>query len=106
MDEFLAVLDEIDADDEVRAAVVTGEGKAFCAGADISGGPAAFRPAFADSGAKKEVPRDGGGILALRIYAMKKPMIGAINGASVGMGATMTLPMDIRVASTYAKFGF
>ena len=106
MVEFLAVLDEIDADDDVRAAVVTGDGKAFCAGADISGGPAAFRPTPSSGGAKKEIPRDGGGILALRIYASKKPMIAAINGASVGMGATMTLPMDVRVASTTAKFGF
>jgi enoyl-CoA hydratase/carnithine racemase len=104
MREFLAVLDEIDADDAVRAAVVTGEGRAFCAGADISGGAAAFEP-----GAPKESetpPRDCGGVLALRIHDLKKPIIGAVNGASIGMGATMTLPMDVRLASSTARFGF
>jgi enoyl-CoA hydratase/carnithine racemase len=103
MREFLAVLDRVDADDDVRAVVVTGEGKAFCAGADISGGARAFEPA-ADK--RDTAPRDGGGILALRIYAMTKPMIAAVNGASVGMGATMTLPMDVRLASVRARFGF
>jgi enoyl-CoA hydratase/carnithine racemase len=104
MHEFIAVLDAADADDAVRAVVVTGEGKAFCAGADISRGPEAFTPTPTTS--QKEPPRDGGGILALRITAMRKPVIGAINGASVGMGATMTLPMDVRLASTRARFGF
>jgi enoyl-CoA hydratase/carnithine racemase len=111
MREFLAVLDEIDADDDVRAAVVTGEGKAFCAGADISGGARAFEPTRDGRGGGgkipgSEPPRDGGGILALRIFAMRKPMIAAVNGASVGMGATMTLPMDVRLASSNARFGF
>ncbi len=102
--EFVEVLDRSDADDDVRAVVVTGEGKAFCAGADISGGPNAFRPT--PSSSNKEAQRDGGGIIALRIYAMRKPVIGAINGAAVGMGATMTLPMDVRLASVHARFGF
>jgi enoyl-CoA hydratase/carnithine racemase len=109
MREFLAVLDEIDADDDVRAAV--GEGRAFCAGADISGGARAFEPTRDGRGGggaipEGEPPRDGGGILALRIYASKKPMIAAVNGAAVGMGATMTLPMDVRLASNNARFGF
>ncbi len=98
------MLDEVDADDDVRAVVVTGEGRAFCAGADISGGARAFEPTRATD--DREPPRDGGGILALRIHALKKPIIAAINGASVGMGATMTLPMDVRLASTTARFGF
>jgi enoyl-CoA hydratase/carnithine racemase len=107
MRDFLEVLDRVDNDDDVRAVVVTGAGKAFCAGADISAGPQAFRPTpAAASGEQQEPPRDGGGILALRIYAMTKPMIAAVNGAAVGMGATMTLPMDVRLASVNAKFGF
>jgi enoyl-CoA hydratase/carnithine racemase len=104
MREFLDVFDRVDADDDVRAVVVTGAGRAFCAGADISGGAQAFEPTTAK--ASGAVPRDGGGILALRIHAAKKPIIAAINGASVGMGATMTLPMDVRLASTEARFGF
>jgi len=105
MREFLAVLDEIDADDDVRAAVVTGEGRAFCAGADISSGAAAFEPAAPKDGPGMP-PRDGGGVLALRIHELKKPIIAAVNGASIGMGATMTLPMDVRFASSTARFGF
>jgi enoyl-CoA hydratase/carnithine racemase len=104
MREFLAALDQADADDDVRAVVVTGEGRAFCAGADISRGAQAFKPT--ESAERKEAPRDGGGILALRIHALKKPIIGAINGPSVGMGATMTLPMDLRLASVKARFAF
>jgi enoyl-CoA hydratase/carnithine racemase len=110
--EFVGALDAADADDDVRAVVVTGDGKAFCAGADISKGADAFSPTAAAEGADplpaspKEAPRDGGGIIALRIHALTKPIIGAINGAAVGMGATMTLPMDVRVASTNARYGF
>jgi enoyl-CoA hydratase/carnithine racemase len=104
--EFLAVLDRVDADDEVRAVIVTGEGRAFCAGADISGGARAFEPTPARDDEPAVAPRDGGGILALRIHALQKPIIGAINGAAVGMGATMTLPMDVRLASVDARFGF
>lgn len=106
MRQFIAALDRVDADDDVRAVVVTGEGRAFCAGADISGGAQAFQPVPAKAGSPAKTPRDGGGILALRIYASTKPVIGAINGAAVGMGATMTLPMDVRVASVDARFGF
>jgi enoyl-CoA hydratase/carnithine racemase len=104
MREFISVLDRTDADDDVRAVVVTGEGRAFCAGADISRGARAFEPT--PGSAQQDTPRDGGGILALRIQASKKPVIGAINGAAVGMGATMTLPMDVRLASHNAKYGF
>ncbi len=104
--EFVTVLDRVDADDDVRAVIVTGEGHAFCAGADISGGTHAFEPTPATADAPAVAPRDGGGILALRIHALQKPIIGAINGAAVGMGATMTLPMDVRLASVEARFGF
>ena len=104
MRELLGVLDRVDSDDDVRAVVVTGEGRAFCAGADISDGPAAFAPAREKH--QDGPARDGGGMLALRIHELKKPIIAAVNGASVGMGATMTLPMDVRLASSAARFGF
>jgi enoyl-CoA hydratase/carnithine racemase len=103
--EFLEVLDRVDADDDVRAVVVTGEGRAFSAGADLSGGAAAFEPTRTKT-TRGDPPRDGGGMLALRIHALKKPIIAAVNGASVGMGATMTLPMDVRLASANARFSF
>jgi enoyl-CoA hydratase/carnithine racemase len=102
LDEILRALDEIDADDAVRAVIVTGAGRAFCAGADLGGGGATFDT----SSAKGGVPRDGGGRITLRLYECKKPVIAAINGAAVGVGATMTLPMDVRIASDKARFGF
>ncbi len=102
LEELLRVLDEIDADDGVRAVIVTGAGRAFCAGADLGGGGATFDTSRAKSG----VPRDGGGRITLRIFECKKPLIAAINGAAVGVGATMTLPMDVRIASEKARFGF
>ena len=102
--------DRADASDEVRVIIVTGSGRAFCAGADLSGGSESFghsAPDVARSEAGEEVPvRDGGGILTLRIFRCLKPVIAAINGPAVGVGATMTLPMDIRLASEQAKFGF
>ncbi|MEE8580153.1 MAG: crotonase/enoyl-CoA hydratase family protein, partial [Myxococcota bacterium] len=102
MNELLALLDQIDRDDEVRAVIVTGAGRGFCAGADLGGGGGTF-----DSGPKGEkVPRDGGGRVALRIFDCTKPMIAAINGPAVGVGITMTLPMDLRLASEQAKMGF
>jgi enoyl-CoA hydratase/carnithine racemase len=101
LEELLRVLDEIDADDAVRAVIVTGAGRAFCAGADLGGGGATF-----DTSTVKAVPRDGGGRITLRLYECKKPVIAAINGAAVGVGATMTLPMDVRIASEKARFGF
>jgi len=110
--EMHSAFDRADTDDDVRAVIVTGEGRAFCAGADLSaGGDGAFDYAALDhsdakpSGTTGEV-RDGGGILTLRIFRSLKPVIAAINGAAVGVGATMTLPMDIRLATEHAKFGF
>ncbi len=102
LEELLRALDEIDADDGVRAVIVTGAGRAFCAGADLGGGGATFDTSRVERG----VPRDGGGRITLRIFECKKPLIAAINGAAVGVGATMTLPMDVRIASDKARFGF
>ena len=104
--EIIAAFDESDADDNVRAVIVTGSGRAFCAGADLSGGGETFAKGGSDVKAKTGVMRDGGGLVSLRIFESKKPVIGAINGAAVGVGVTMTLPMDIRLASTASKFGF
>lgn len=103
MAELLDAFDRTDADDAVRAVVVTGAGRAFCAGADLSAGGGTFDYR---SEASAEAHRDGGGLVALRIFESKKPVIAAINGAAVGVGATMTLPMDIRIAATSARFGF
>ena len=91
-----------DADDEVRAIVVTGAGRAFCAGADLSAGAATF----ANRQGSIDEHRDGGGRLTLRIFESKKPVIAAVNGPAVGVGATMQLPMDVRIASSAARFGF
>jgi len=109
--ELLAALDLSDADDDVRVVVFTGSGRGFCAGADLSGGGETFDPgAQKDEAARLglggEIHRDGGGLVTLRIFRSLKPVIGAINGAAVGVGATMTLPMDIRMASDGARFGF
>jgi len=106
MRELLEVFDIIDADDAVRAVIVTGEGKAFCAGADLSSGARTFDDGDWSSPSDEHVRRDGGGQVTLRIFACKKPVIAAINGAAVGIGATMTLPMDIRLASDSARIGF
>ena len=102
LEELLRAFDEIDADDAVRAVIVTGAGRAFCAGADLGGGGGTFDTRSASSG----IPRDGGGRITLRIYECRKPLIAAVNGAAVGVGATMTLPMDVRIASEKARFGF
>ena len=116
--ELIDAFDKADADDNVRAIIMTGAGKAFCAGADLSEGGATFdRAARPD---RKSAPlrpngeiewsddavRDGGGRVTLRMYKSLKPVIGAINGAAVGIGATMQLSMDIRLASEHARFGF
>ena len=106
MKEIIDALDHTDADDGVRAVIVTGAGKGFCAGADLGGGGETFAKGGSDVQTDAGVPRDGGGLVSLRIFDSKKPVIGAINGASVGVGVTMTLPMDIRLASEHAKFGF
>jgi enoyl-CoA hydratase/carnithine racemase len=104
--EILDALDRTDADDAVRAVIFTGRGRAYCAGADLSSGEGTFSRGGSDIMGANGVPRDGGGTVSLRIYESLKPVIGAINGAAVGVGVTMTLPMDIRLASTGAKFGF
>ena len=106
MHEMIAAFDATDEDDAVKAVVVTGSGRAFCAGADLSSGGETFAKGGSDVMTEQGVPRDGGGLLALRIFNSLKPVIGAINGAAVGVGVTMTLPMDIRLASESAKFGF
>ena len=105
LSELIDALDRADADDNVRAVIFTGAGRAYCAGADLSAGAKTFN---ADGRADREsgLHPDGGGLLTLRIYECKKPIIGAINGAAVGVGVTMTLPMDIRIAADNAKFGF
>jgi enoyl-CoA hydratase/carnithine racemase len=112
-DGLIAAIDRADADDAVRVVIVTGAGRGFCAGADISEGGGRFdvskRLGADDAGEidyGREEVRDSGGRLALRIFASLKLVIGAVNGAAVGVGATMLLPMDIRLASTAAKFGF
>ena len=108
MREMIAAFDELDADDDVRAVVVTGRGRGFCAGADLSSGGSTFDAGdrAPSSGADLEAIRDGGGRLTLRIFESKKPVIAAINGPAVGVGVTMTLPMDIRLASENARLGF
>lgn len=104
--ELLDVFDRTDADDDVRAVVVTGSGRAFCAGADLSAGADTFASGGSEIDTPQGVKRDGGGMVALRIFDSLKPVIGAINGAAVGVGATMTLPMDVRLAAESARFGF
>ncbi len=106
MHEIIEALDITDADDNVKAVIFTGAGRAFCAGADLSSGGETFAKGGSDVQTKAGVPRDGGGLVSLRIFNSLKPVIGAINGAAVGVGVTMTLPMDIRLASDTAKFGF
>ena len=105
MAEMIDALDKADADDNVRAIIVTGAGRGFCAGADLSAGGNTFNAEARDD-REDGLHRDGGGRVTLRIFECKKPIIAAINGAAVGIGATMTLPMDIRLCSTKAKFGF
>ena len=105
-DELIDAFDQADADPGVAAVVVTGRGKAFCAGADISGGAKTFDPKERGWADQVEDFRDGGGLLTLRIFACTKPVIAAVNGVAAGLGATMLLPMDIRVAAESARFGF
>lgn len=111
MADMIAALDETDADDAVAAVIVTGAGRGFCAGADLSAGAATFdRDARPDpirrEGRVGGVERDGGGRLTLRLFDSLKPVIAAVNGPAVGVGVTMQLAMDIRLASTSARFGF
>ena len=101
--DWLELLDAIDADDEVRAVIVTGAGRGFCAGADLGGGGETFDASRQES---IDEHRDGGGRVSLRLFECRKPVIAAINGPAVGVGITMTLPMDVRLASEEARFGF
>ena len=102
--ELIDAFDRADADDDVRVVVVTGRGRGFCAGADLGTGGDTFDNA--DAVGPSGVHRDEGGLVALRIFQCTKPVIAAVNGPAVGVGVTMTLPMDIRLASESAKFGF
>jgi enoyl-CoA hydratase/carnithine racemase len=108
--ELVDAIDRVDADPEVRVVVVTGRGRGVCAGADLEPGGATFDidagSSATGSGGSPRVHRDEGGLLTLRLYSCTKPVIAAINGPAVGVGVTMTLPMDIRLASDTARFGF
>ena len=103
--EIVKVLDDAEEDDDIKAIIFTGDGKAYCAGADLSSGGDTF-----DNRKGRErtndVVRDSGGLLTLRLFKCKKPLIAAVNGAAVGIGATMLLPMDTRICSDQARFGF
>ena len=110
--DMIAAFDMTDADDDVGAVIITGAGdRAFCAGADLSAGGKTFdyesRQDDGEAGrtSQEDLQRDGGGRVTLRIYESLKPVIGAINGAAVGIGVTMQLPMDVRIASDNARFG-
>ncbi|MCC6435808.1 MAG: crotonase/enoyl-CoA hydratase family protein [Acidimicrobiales bacterium] len=102
--EMTDALDRADADDDVRAIIVTGAGRGYCAGADLEKGGDTFN--YKEDDAKQAWNRDGGGRLTLRIFEVNKPIIAAVNGPAVGIGVTMQLPMDIRIASESARFGF
>jgi enoyl-CoA hydratase/carnithine racemase len=102
--ELIQAFDQADRDDEVRAVIVTGAGRGFCAGADLAAGGSTFD--WTGREEEGEVPRDGGGQVALRIFESTKPVIAAINGPAVGVGITMTLPMDVRLAADGARMGF
>ena len=102
--ELISAVDDADRDDDVRAVIVTGAGRGFCAGADLGGGAGTFD--WRERESAGPVPRDGGGQFTLRVFECTKPMIAAINGPAVGVGVTMTLPMDIRLAADDARFGF
>jgi enoyl-CoA hydratase/carnithine racemase len=102
--ELIAAFDAADADDDVRAVIVTGAGRGFCAGADLGGGGETFD--WREVQTDDAVPRDTGGTVVLRIFDSLKPVIAAINGPAVGVGVTMTLPMDIRLVADDAKLGF
>jgi len=107
MEEMIIVLDALDADDSVHALIITGKGRAFCAGADLSSGQETFNPSFDDFAVQEDdFRRDSGGILTLRMYKFLKPIVIACNGPAVGIGASMQLAADIRLASDQARFGF
>jgi enoyl-CoA hydratase/carnithine racemase len=111
--ELIAAFDATDADDNVRVVLLTGSGRGFCAGADLGRGASTFDATDGTRAAERAdfetiggVPRDGGGMVSLRIAASRKPVIAAVNGPAVGVGVTMTLPADVRIAAESARFGF
>jgi enoyl-CoA hydratase/carnithine racemase len=106
--ELIDAFDRSDADDAIRVVIVTGAGRGFCAGADLSAGAATFDHAAQGGATDLDDPaiRDGGGTVTLRIFRSLKPVIAAVNGPAVGIGVTMQLAMDIRLASEAARFGF
>lgn len=111
--ELVAALDATDSDDSVRAVVLTGAGRGFCAGADVSHGTEAFDAANPETAASRRdfgtvggAPRGGGGFATLRMAQSRKPLIAAVNGPAVGAGASLTLPTDIRIAADSARFAF
>ena len=107
MEEIISALDSLEADDSVHAVIITGKGRAFCAGADLSSGQDTFNPSFDDFAVQEsDFRRDSGGILTLRMYKFLKPIVMACNGPAVGIGASMQLAADIRLASDQARFGF
>ena len=118
MNELIDVFTKVNTDDDVRVVIVTGAGRAFCAGADLSAGASTFdasaNPGRAERNAGSDATvdysdervRDGGGRVTLAIFDCLKPVIAAVNGPAVGIGATMQLAMDIRIASEHARFGF
>jgi len=107
MKEIISALDFLEADDSVHAVIITGKGRAFCAGADLSSGQETFNPSFDDFAVQEsDFRRDSGGILTLRMYNFLKPIVVACNGPAVGIGASMQLAADIRLASDQARFGF
>ncbi len=104
--EFIDALRRADQDDAVRVVIVTGAGRAFCAGADLARGGSTFDRRESAPGVDLGSYRDGGGLVSLAIFELRKPIIAAVNGPAAGVGATMILPMDIRLASETARFGF
>jgi enoyl-CoA hydratase/carnithine racemase len=111
--ELVAAFDAADADDQVRVVVLTGAGRGFCAGADLERGADTFNAKDAGRATERAdfetiggLPRDAGGVVSLRIAAARKPVIVAVNGPAIGVGATMTLPADVRIAAESARFGF
>lgn len=105
LNEIIDAMDRADNDDAVRAIIFTGAGRGFCAGADLSRGASTFNMAEREGEGPVDEWRDGGGKVSLRLFESKKPLIAAVNGPAVGVGVTMQLPMDIRIASTEARFG-
>src|SRR5512139_3657144 len=104
--ELITAFEHADEDDAIRAVIVTGAGRAFCAGADLTRGGDTFDSQARGASDSLETHRDGGGTVTLRIFESKKPVIAAINGPAVGVGITMTLPMDVRIAAVGSRMGF